>query len=79
MLWPMATTWASRISDLRSTGMTLSEIGELIGLAASSVSDIEQGRTAAPSGDAAVKLHVLHGSTCSETAVPSTVAKRKRA
>lgn len=79
MLGPMATTWASRISELRSTGMTLAEIGDLIGLAASSVSDIEQGRTSAPSGDAAIKLHSLHRERCIETDAPLTVAKRKRA
>jgi len=60
------TTWASRISDLRAKGMTLAEIGALIGLAPSSVSDIEQGRTATPRGDAAVKLYELHRSVISE-------------
>ncbi|MBX6381484.1 MAG: helix-turn-helix domain-containing protein [Microbispora sp.] len=66
-------TWASRIADLRSTGMTLAEIGAVIGLAPSSVSDIEQGRTAVPSGDAALKLYELHKSKSSD------LMSRKRA
>lgn len=66
------TTWASRISDLRSTGLTLGEIGALVGLAASSVSDIEQERTAEPRGEAALKLYELHRSKFS-----TPVTKRK--
>ena len=46
--------------------MTLAEIGELVGLAASSVSDIEMGRTAEPRGDAALKLYELHKSKASD-------------
>jgi len=46
--------------------MTLSEIGGAIGLAASSVSDIEMGRTTEPKGEAAVKLHELHKSKSSD-------------
>lgn len=53
-------TWSARIKALRASGMKLAEIGEQIGLAPSSVSDIEQGRTEAPSGDAALKLHELY-------------------
>ena len=53
-------TWATRIQELRETGMTLAEIGDAVGLATSSVSDIEQGRTESPRGDAAMKLHQLH-------------------
>jgi transcriptional regulator with XRE-family HTH domain len=48
--------------------MGLAEIGEAIGLATSSVSDIEQGRTASPRGDAAMKLHELHLERCSPKA-----------
>jgi transcriptional regulator with XRE-family HTH domain len=65
MLLPM-TTWASRVSDLRSIGMTLAEIGSLVGLAPSTVSDIEQRRTAEPRGDAAVALYELHKSKSSD-------------
>jgi hypothetical protein len=59
-------TWASRVAELRSTGLTLVEIGELTGLATSSVSDIAQGRTAEPRGTAAIKLHTLHAERCSK-------------
>lgn len=54
--------------------MTLSEIGQLVGLAPSSVSDIELKRTAEPRGDAALRLNELHKSRCG---VDET--KRKRA
>jgi transcriptional regulator with XRE-family HTH domain len=57
-------TWASRIVDLRSTGLTLAEIGAECGLSPSGVSDIEQGRTSEPRGDAAVKLHEMHKKLC---------------
>lgn len=53
-------TWSDRVKALRATGMKLAEIGECIGLAPSSVSDIEQGRTKLPGGDAALKLDELY-------------------
>ena len=53
-------TWSDRIKALRATGLKLAEIGELVGLAPSSVSDIEQGRTSVPGGDAALKLDELY-------------------
>lgn len=53
-------TWADRIEALRDKGMTLSEIGELVGLATSSVSDLAQGHSASPRGDAAIKLDALY-------------------
>lgn len=62
----VTTTWASRITDLRKSGMTLAEIGNAVGLSLSSICDIECARTAEPRGDAAVKLHELHRSRCSE-------------
>ena len=40
--------------------MKLSEIGEAIGLATSTVSDLANGRIKAPGGNAAVKLLDLH-------------------
>ena len=58
------TTWANRIEELRKQGMTLAEIGDAVGLATSSVSDIEQGRTHSPRGDAAMRLHELHIDRC---------------
>lgn len=62
------TTWASRIHDLRATGMTYAAIGEAIGMATSSVSDIANGHTKEPGGDAALKLHELHRSKCKKSA-----------
>ncbi len=61
-------TWSSRISDLRADGLTLGEIGELVGLSPSAVSDIEQERTDSPRGDAALKLDALHTKRCGRTA-----------
>jgi transcriptional regulator with XRE-family HTH domain len=53
-------TWASRIRDLQSGGMTMSEIAAKVGLSTSSIGDIATGRTKSPLGDAALKLHQLH-------------------
>jgi len=41
--------------------MTLVGIGKRIGLSTAGVSDIKQGRTKAPTGMVAVRLHDLHG------------------
>lgn len=46
--------------------MTLAEIGAEVGLAPSTVSDIEQGRTKEPRGDSALRLHELHKSRVPE-------------
>lgn len=53
-------TWAQRVRDLQAAGMKLSEIGEAIGLATSTIGDLANGRIKAPGGDAAVKLMELH-------------------
>lgn len=47
--------------------MTLSEIGEAVGMATSSVSDIANGRSRSPRADAAMRLHDLHQSRCNES------------
>lgn len=57
-------TWASRIADLRATGLTLSQIAGRVGVHPSTIGDIASGRTTAPMGDAAVKLHKLHQRRC---------------
>jgi len=59
-------TWRERIRALQAAGMTLSEIGEIVGLATSSVSDIANGRSEQPRADAALKLHELHQVRCSQ-------------
>lgn len=56
-------TWASRIRDLQSHGLTLSDIAAKVGLSASAIGDIATGRTRSPSGSAALKLDELHQST----------------
>lgn len=53
-------TWAAIVSDLELLGWSLTGLGKAIGLSPQAVSDIKQGRTKAPSGMAAVKLHDLH-------------------
>lgn len=54
------TNWAHMVSDLETLGWSLTGLGRSIGLSPQAVSDIKQGRTKAPSGMAAVKLHDLH-------------------
>ena len=53
-------TWATRISDLTSRGMTYAEIGEQIGLAPSTIGDLASGRSKSPRGEAAIRLNDLH-------------------
>ncbi len=52
--------WSACISYLESLGWSLTGLGKAIGLSPQAVSDIKQGRTKAPSGMAAVRLHQLH-------------------
>lgn len=40
--------------------MTYAEIGELAGIAGSTVGDLATGRSKSPRGNAAVQLHALH-------------------
>jgi hypothetical protein len=60
----MPITWQSRVRDLQSAGLTLAEIGALVGLATSTIGDLAVGRIGAPGGEAALKLHELHKSRC---------------
>ena len=52
-------TWNHRIRALRRSGLTLAQIGDRVGLTAAAVCDIEQKRTKAPRGDAALALDAL--------------------
>ncbi|WP_298580532.1 helix-turn-helix transcriptional regulator [uncultured Luteimonas sp.] len=52
--------WAAKVSDLEGQGWSLTALGKAIGLSPQAVSDIKQGRTKAPSGMAAVRLHEIH-------------------
>lgn len=56
----LGVNWASAIRDLQGCGMKLRDIGAAVGAATSTISDIANGRTSAPGGDVALKLHRLH-------------------
>lgn len=53
-------SWQQRIKDLEHEGLSLTEIGDRIGLRVSSVSDLKRGESLEPRGFAAVKLYELH-------------------
>lgn len=55
----METNWSDMVRALEGWGWSLTGIGEEIGLSVQSVGDIKQGRTKAPTGMAAVRLHAL--------------------
>lgn len=65
MLPPMIKTWSKRIRDLQALGLTQREIGILVGLSATAVSDIANS-PGVPRGRAAVNLHALHKRLCPE-------------
>lgn len=67
-------TWSTRIRDLMAAGMKQSEIGAEVGLATSTISDLANGRTKAPGGEAAIKLHELHQKRCTAATPQSTAA-----
>ena len=73
----MDTNWPEKIKALEESGMTLTAIGEAIGLTPGAVSDVKQGRTSNPRGMAAVRLHQLHAEKCVD--VEPAKAKRKKA
>jgi transcriptional regulator with XRE-family HTH domain len=54
------TNWAGIVCELEALGWSLTGLGRAIGLSPQAVSDIKQGRTKAPSGMAAVRLHQIH-------------------
>lgn len=56
--------WAKRIVELEGKECPLKKISEETGLAVSSLSDIKNGRTKQPRGDAAMKLYELHQRLC---------------
>lgn len=60
--------WAGIVSDLETLGWSLTGLGRAIGLSPQAVSDIKQGRTKAPSGMAAVRLHDLHANSVAPNA-----------
>lgn len=60
----MTTTWRSRVQELRDGGLTLAQIGQRTGLSTSAVSDLANGHSDSPRGDAAVALYKLHLQRC---------------
>lgn len=67
-------TWSSRIKDLTSRGMTYADIGEVIGLASSTVGDLASGRSKSPRGEAAIRLNDLHRQRVTDAVVQGKVA-----
>lgn len=51
--------WSNLVVELEKAGWSLTALGQAIGLSPQAVSDIKQGRTKAPSGMAAVRLHQI--------------------
>jgi transcriptional regulator with XRE-family HTH domain len=72
-------TWASRIRELQTAGMTLAEIGEQTGLATSTVGDLASGRSSSPRGDAALRLHSLHEQRVKHGQQPTAPSAARRA
>lgn len=69
-------TWAGIVTDLETLGWSLTGLGRAIGLSPQALSDIKQGRTRAPSGIAAVKLHDLHARGESPTPQDAAAASK---
>lgn len=53
-------TWSKRVIELESIGWSLTALAKEIGLSVQALSDVKHGRSKAPSGMAAVKLHAIH-------------------
>lgn len=51
--------WSDMIRSLEASGWSLAELGKAIELSPQALSDLKQGRSKAPTGMAAVKLHHL--------------------
>jgi transcriptional regulator with XRE-family HTH domain len=62
------TIWARKIADLEASGRTLADIATAIGLTAAAVSELKQGRSKQPRGNAALKLIELHECECARAA-----------
>ncbi|MCQ4165116.1 helix-turn-helix domain-containing protein [Tahibacter harae] len=62
----METNWSTIVEDLCAAGMTLEAIATAIGHSTSAVSEIRQGRTKQPKGNAALRLDALHRARCTD-------------
>lgn len=56
----MDKTWSDKIRALEKAGWSQAALSEAIGITPQSISDIKNGRTKAPTGMAAVRLHDLY-------------------
>lgn len=56
--------WKQLIVDLMGAGLTQVRIGELCGVAQSTISDLARGASASPSYDLGARLVGLHRQTC---------------
>lgn len=56
--------WASKITELEAAGMSLTDISNELECSVQAVSELKQGRSKAPRGMNAVRLHALHVRVC---------------
>lgn len=54
------TNWSDRITHLESWGWTQAAIAKRTGLSPGALGDLKSGRSQAPTGMSAVRLHSLH-------------------
>lgn len=71
----MNNTWSEKVIALEAAGWSLTGLAAAVGLSVQALSDVKQGRTKAPGGMAAVKLHHLH----STNALPPSANKSEAA
>jgi hypothetical protein len=62
------TEWTTRVRELNEAGLTYRQIGVECGMTTGGVGDIASGRTKAPRGNSAIKLHNLHKRVCKRLA-----------
>jgi len=72
----MDTNWSAVIKGMERRGWTLAAISRETGMAPGTVGDIKRGRTKAPTGDSAVRLHQLHTSKAKPAPAAPKVASR---
>lgn len=51
--------WKNAVLDMEALGWSLTNLARFVGLSPQGMSDIKHGRTSAPNGMVAVKLHAL--------------------
>lgn len=56
--------WSDKIAALESLGMRLTDIADEVKCSVQAISELKQGRSKAPRGMHAVRLHALHAAKC---------------